>query len=118
MECLNRITLIGYVTKVPTLTQSAKGTLLAQFELKTIDVFYDKNNNEERGKRERYELHNIVAYSGLANLCSSLEIGHKIYVSGKQEHYRYTDRNGVTTNTPRVVVENIVKFTEDVNRNT
>ena len=94
---LNKVTLLGNLTKNPVAKTTPQGTALAVFSLATNYVWKDHKSGE---KKESVEFHPIVAWGKLAEIINKyLTKGSKVYLEGrlqtrswedktKQKHYR------------------------------
>jgi single-strand DNA-binding protein len=91
---LNRVQLIGNLTRDPELRYTPQGTAVCSFGLAT-----NRSWTTETGeKKEEAEFHRIVAWNKLAELCSQfLTKGKKVYLEGRlstknhygNHHFRY-----------------------------
>jgi len=94
---LNKVCLLGNLTRNPIAKTMASGTELALFSVATNYMWRDQKTKE---KREAVEFHPVVAWGKLANIVNSyLTKGSKVYVEGrlrtrtwedqtKQKHYK------------------------------
>lgn len=102
---LNKVMLIGNLGKDPEIKHTPAGVPVAQFSLATSDSWKDKEGNFQ----EKTEWHNIVAWRGLAEVCSKyLKKGSKIYAEGKLQTRTYDDPNGQKKYFTEVVLDNMV----------
>jgi single-strand DNA-binding protein len=76
---LNKVQLIGNLTRDPELKYTASGAAVATFGLAT-----NKSWRDDSGElKELAEFHNIVAWNKLAEICQQLlATGMKVYVEG------------------------------------
>src|SRR5215469_17290271 len=89
---LNKIMLIGNLGRDPELNVTQEGTPVTKFTLAVNR--YTKSNAGEREKET--EWFNIVAWRQLAEICERyLHKGSKVYIEGRLQTRKYTDRNGV-----------------------
>ncbi|HZU65691.1 MAG TPA: single-stranded DNA-binding protein [Ktedonobacteraceae bacterium] len=89
---LNKIMLIGNLGKDPELNVTQEGTPVTKFSLAVNR--YTKTSTGER--KEETEWFNIVAWNRLAETCERyLHKGSKVYIEGRLQTRKYTDRNGV-----------------------
>src|SRR3954451_3284501 len=79
-KSLNRVQLIGNLTRDPELKYTSSGTAVCSFGLAT-----NRSWTTDTGeKKEDTEFHNILAWNKLAELCSQyLTKGRKAYVEGR-----------------------------------
>jgi single-strand DNA-binding protein len=89
---LNKIMLIGNLGRDPELNVTQEGTPVTKFSLAV-----NRNTKTSTGERkEETEWFNIVAWNKLAETCERyLHKGSKVYVEGRLQTRKYTDRNGV-----------------------
>lgn len=78
---LNKVQIIGNLTRDPELKYTAKGTPLCTFGVATNRVYTPTDATESV---EETEFHNVVAWGKLAELCSQLlHKGWKTFVEGR-----------------------------------
>lgn len=89
---LNKVTLIGRLGRDPEVRYMPNGDATCNFSLATSEKFTDKSGN----KAEKTEWHNIVIYRKLAEIAGQyLKKGSQVYLEGKIQSRKYTDKNGV-----------------------
>ena len=89
---LNKVTLIGRLGRDPEVRCMPNGDAVCNFSLATSEKFTDKSGN----KAEKTEWHNIVIYRKLAEIAGQyLKKGSQVYLEGKIQSRKYTDKNGV-----------------------
>ena len=89
---LNKVTLIGRLGRDPEVRYMPNGDAVCNFSLATSEKFTDKSGN----KAEKTEWHNIVIYRKLAEIAGQyLKKGSQVYLEGKIQSHKYTDKNGV-----------------------
>jgi single-strand DNA-binding protein len=104
MASLNDVKLIGYIGANPELSQTAGGLAVCNFSLATTDRWTDKNGDSQ----EKTQWHSITAWRGLAETCGKyLKKGDPVYVSGKLEYEKWTDKNGVDRVSAIVVIDDM-----------
>jgi single-strand DNA-binding protein len=88
---LNKIMLIGNLGRDPELTVTGDGVPLARFSL-AVSRNYKSSSGE---RKEETEWFNIVAWRQLAEVCDKyLHKGSKVYIEGRVQQRKYTDREG------------------------
>jgi len=98
---LNKIILIGRMTKDPDLRYTPNGTATVAMTLAV-----DRNS----GTNKTVDFINIVAWRGLAESCNTyLSKGKLAAVEGRLQIRSYEDKNGIKRTVAEVVAEN-VKF--------
>lgn len=102
---LNRVQLIGNLTRDPELRYTPNGTAVCSFSLAT-----NRNWTTESGeKREEVEFHRIVSWNKLAELCSQfLSKGRKVYVEGRLATRSWTAQDGAQRNTTEIVIDDMI----------
>lgn len=102
---LNKVQLIGNVTKDVELRQTEKGTHVCSFSLAT-----NRNWKTDDGQdHEETEFHQIVAWNKLAELCSQfLFKGKKVYVCGRLQTRKWKDQNEQDRQTTEVIIEDMI----------
>lgn len=82
VRSLNKVMIIGNLTRDPELRYTPKGTPVVTFGIATNREWKTADNEGE--KREETEFHNVVAWSKLAELCNQLlRKGMKVYIEGR-----------------------------------
>ncbi len=77
---LNKVILIGNLTRDPILRESSSGVLVCTFGLATNTSWKDGEGNVQ----ERAEFHNILAFNKLAEICAQvLASGMLVYIEGE-----------------------------------
>lgn len=101
-KSLNRVLLIGNVTRDPELRYTPQGNAVSTFGLAT-----NRSWKTENGEiREEAEFHRLVAWNKLAELCSQLcTKGKKIYVEGRLQTRTWT---GAADNLQHTVTEIVI----------
>ena len=88
---VNKVILVGNVGKDPELRYTPAGTAVCTFSLATSERFKNKQGEQQ----DRTEWHNIVAWSGLAEICGKyLTKGKQVYIEGRIQSRSYDDRDG------------------------
>lgn len=80
MRSLNKVQLIGNLTRDPELRYTPSGAAVCSFGLATNRSWTEKDGQ----KHEETEFHNIVAWNKLGELCSQFLLkGRKVYLEGR-----------------------------------
>lgn len=104
-RCLNRVLLIGNLTRDPELRYTPAGMAVASFGLATNRVWVTKQGE----KKEDAQFHRIVAWNKLAELCSQLlSKGRRIYVEGRIQYREITDQTGVRKQVSEIVIDDMI----------
>lgn len=102
---LNRVQLIGNLTRDPELRYTPQGTAVCTFGLATNRGW----NTDSGEKKEEAEFHKIVAWNKLAELCSQLLTkGRKVYVEGRIATRSWVGQDGAQRNTTEIVIEDMI----------
>jgi single-strand DNA-binding protein len=106
VRSLNKVLLIGNLTRDPNLRYTPNGTAVCSFGLATNRTWTPAEGGE---KQERAEFHNIVAWSKLADICGQLlHKGDKIYVEGRLQTRDWKGEDGTDRKTTEVVIDNMI----------
>jgi single-strand DNA-binding protein len=104
-KSLNRVQLIGNLTRDPELRYTEKGTAVCSFGLAT-------NRSVTTGKGEKTEetdFHRIVAWAKLAELCDQyLSKGKKVYVAGRLQTRSFIGQDGKQKTITEVVIDDLI----------
>jgi single-strand DNA-binding protein len=105
MRSINKVTLIGNLTRDVELRHTKEGTAVATFGLAT-----NRNWTQETGeKREETDFHRIVAWGKLAELCEKyLKKGRKVYVEGRLHSHSWTDNEGLQKAVTEINISDMV----------
>lgn len=102
---LNKVMLIGNVTRDPELRNVASGQAVTSFSIATNLVWTDQSGQQQK----KTEFHNIVAWRKLAEVCAKyLHKGSKVYVEGRLQTTDWTDQSGNKRYRTEVVIENMI----------
>lgn len=102
---LNKVQLIGNLTRDPELRYTPTGSAVCTMGLATNRAWM----TEAGEKKEETEFHRVVAWSKLAELCSQLLTkGRKIYVEGRLRTNSWAGADGATRSTTEVVIEDMI----------
>jgi single-strand DNA-binding protein len=106
---LNKIMLIGNLGKDPDMTYTQDGTAVTKFSL-AVSRRYTKAGSSE--KVEETEWFNIVAWRQLAETCYKyLHKGNKVYIEGRLQQRKYTDRDGIQRTSIDVIASDMEMLT-------
>lgn len=102
---LNKVMLIGRLTRDPEARTTPQGTAVSSFSIAT-----NFNWTDPQGQRqEKVEFHNIVAWRKLAEICNQyLKKGSRVFVEGRLQTRSWNDPNGVTKYRTEIVTENLL----------
>lgn len=103
---LNKVILIGNLTRDPNLRYTPNGTAVCSFSIATNRSWMPTDGGE---KQEKVEYHNIVAWSKLADICGQLlHKGDKVFVEGRLQTRDWKGDDGQDRKTTEIVIENMM----------
>ncbi len=106
VRSLNKVMLIGNLTRDPNLRFTPNGTAVCSFGLATNRSWTPTDGGE---KQEKVEFHNIVAWSKLAEICGQLlHKGDKVYVEGRLQTRDWKTEEGQDRRITEVVIDNMM----------
>ncbi len=109
VRSLNKVMLIGNLTKDPVVRYTPTSTAVCSFSLATNRSWTPSEGGE---KQEQVEYHNIVAWSKLAELCGQLlHKGDKVYVEGRLQTRDWKTNEGQDRRTTEIVIDNMMILT-------
>lgn len=102
---LNRVQLIGNLTRDPELRYTPQGTAVCSFGLAT-----NRSWTTDTGeKRDEAEFHRIVAWNKLAELCSQfLTKGKKVFVEGRLSTRSWNASDGTQKSTTEIIISDMI----------
>lgn len=99
---VNRVTLIGRLTRDPEIITSPKGLAVARLRLATNGFTRDEDGN----KLDDVQYHSLVAFGPLAGICQEyLRRGKLIYVEGRLRSREWDGKDGLRRYTTEVTVD-------------
>lgn len=102
---LNKVMLIGNLTRNPEVKTIPSGHTVATFGVATNRVWTDQNGQ----KQEQTEFHNIVAWRRLGEICGQyLRKGSKVYIEGRLQTRNYIDKDGIKRYWTEIIAENMI----------
>jgi len=102
---LNKVLLIGNLTRDPELRSTPSGQSVANFAVATNRVWKDPQSGE---KKEAVEFHNIVMWRRLAEIAGQyLRKGSKIFLEGRLQTRSWQDQSGTKKYMTEIVAENM-----------
>lgn len=101
---LNKVLLIGNLTRDPELRYTPSGAAVCTFGVAT-NRYYTASDGE---KKEETEFIKIVSWNKLAELCSQLLAkGRKVYVEGRMQTRSWETPDGQSRQTTEVVIDDM-----------
>ncbi len=106
MASVNKVILIGSLGADPAVKSFQNGGRIANLRMATNETWKDKNTGE---KKERVEWHSVtVSGDGLVGVVERyLRKGSKVYIEGKLQTRKWTDKDGGDRYSTEVVVGGI-----------
>ncbi|OGH92225.1 MAG: hypothetical protein A2534_01810 [Candidatus Magasanikbacteria bacterium RIFOXYD2_FULL_39_9] len=102
---LNKVMIIGRLTRDPELRNTPNGKAVATLSLATNRIWIDANGQ----KQKQSEFHNIVMWGKLAEIANQyLRKGGKVYVEGRLQTREWTGQDGVKRYRTEVVGDNMI----------
>jgi len=100
---VNKVILIGNVGKDPEIRTFGNGGKVANFSIATSEQWKDKQGQ----RQEKTEWHNIAVFNeGLVGVIERyVKKGSKLYIEGKMQTRKWTDRDGNDKYTTEVVLQ-------------
>lgn len=106
---INKVVLLGNLTRDPELKYTPAGTAVCTFGLATNRSW----TTQDGQTKEEAQYHRIVAWQKLAELCSKLLTkGRKVYAEGRITYREYTDKNGQQRNITEIVLDDFIVFSD------
>lgn len=106
VRSLNKVMLIGNLTRDPNLRFTPNGTAVCSFGLATNRSWTSSEGGE---KQERVDFHNVVAWSKLAEICGQLlHKGDKVYVEGRIQTRDWKTESGEERRVTEIVIDNMM----------
>ncbi|MFW6341278.1 MAG: single-stranded DNA-binding protein [Wenzhouxiangella sp.] len=92
MSSVNKVTIIGNLGADPEIRNTAGGAAVANLSVATSERWRDKQTGEQR---ENTEWHRIVLFGRVAEVAGEyLRKGSKVYIEGRLQTRKWTDRDG------------------------
>lgn len=108
VRSLNKVMLIGNLTRDPNLRYTPNNTAVCSFGLATNRSWMPSEGGD---RQERTDFHNIVAWSKLAEICNEiLKKGDKVYVEGRMQTRDWKTEDGAERRVTEIVIENMIKL--------
>lgn len=102
---LNRVQLIGNLTRDPEMKQIPGGQVVTSFGVATNFTWTSKTGE----KQNKTEFHNIVVWGKLAEICGQyLRKGSKAYVEGRLQTREWEGEDGVKRYRTEIIADNMI----------
>jgi single-strand DNA-binding protein len=104
-KSLNKVMLIGNLTRDPEMRYTPQGTAVCTFGVATNSSWTSPSGE----KKESVEFHNIVAWNKLAEICAQLlKKGRKVYVEGRLTTRSWQGQDGTQKQRTEVVINDML----------
>src|ERR1035437_7941786 len=102
---LNRVQLIGNLTRDPELRYTPSGTAVCSFSIAT-----NRSWTTDTGeKKDEVDFHRIVSWNKLAELCSQFLVkGRKVYVEGRLTTRSWAAQDGTQKQTTEIIINDMI----------
>jgi len=102
---LNKVMIIGRLTRDPEVRTTPTGTSVANFAVATNFSWKDQSGN----KQDRTEYHDVVAWRKLAEIIGQyVKKGSKIYIEGRLETRSWDDQEGNKKYRTEIIADNMI----------
>lgn len=102
---LNKVQLIGNLTRDPELRYTPQGTAVCTLGLATNRSWVTESGE----KKEDVEFHRVIAWNKLGELCSQLLFkGRKVFVEGRLQTRQWTGQDGANHQMTEVVISDMI----------
>lgn len=102
---LNKVQLIGNLTRDPELRYTPQGTAVCTLGLATNRQW----TTESGEKKDEADFHRLVAWNKLAEICAQLlKKGRKVYVEGRLQTRNWQAQDGAQRSTTEVVISDMI----------
>lgn len=102
---LNRVTLIGNLTRDPELRKTTGGQSVASFTIATNRAYTGSDGQ----KKEQADYHSLVAWGRLGEVCAQYLVkGKKVYVDGRLQTREWEGQDGQKRYRTEIVIENMI----------
>ena len=104
MAAVNKAIILGNLGKDPEVRFTQSGRAVANFTVATTDTWFDQEN----GRQERTDWHNIVVWGKQAETCGQyLSKGRQVYIEGRIQTRSYDDRDGNKRYVTEIVAQRV-----------
>lgn len=103
MSSINKAIIIGHLGRDPETRYMPNGDAVTNIAVATSEQWKDKNTGE---KKEQTEWHRVTFYRKLAEIAGQyLSKGSLVYLEGKLQTRKYTDKDGIERYTTEIVAD-------------
>ena len=102
---LNKVMIIGNLTRDPEIRTTPSGQPVASFTVVTNLVWTDQTGQ----RQEKAEFHNVVAWRRLADICRQyLHKGSKVYVEGRLQTRDWIAQDNTKHYRTEIITDNLI----------
>lgn len=102
---LNKVMLLGRLTRDPEVRTTTSGTMVATLGMATNSSYKDSSGQ----RQEKAEYHDVVVWSKLAEIAQQyLSKGRRVFVEGRLQTRDWTGTDGVRKFKTEIVAENLI----------
>jgi single-strand DNA-binding protein len=102
MAGINKVILVGNLGAKPEIKYASNGNAISNLSIATSESWTDKSTGQ---KQERTEWHRVSLFGKVAEIAGQyLDKGSKVYVEGKLQTRKHTDKDGIERWTTEIVV--------------
>lgn len=113
---INKVTLIGRLTRDPEKRSVPSGQQLASFSVATNHVWRDVRT---KAKHDRTEFHRVIAWGKLAEIVLSyLQKASRVYVEGRLQYRDWTDAKGQKRSATDIIADEIIMLSPNSKQRT
>lgn len=106
---INRVILLGNLTRDPELKYTPAGTAVCTFSIATNRSW----TTQDGQTKEEVQYHRIVSWQKLAELCGKLlSKGRKVYIEGRITYRNYTSKDGQPRSVTEIVLDDFIVFSD------
>ena len=106
---LNKVTLLGNLTRDPELKYTPSGTAVCSFGVATNRSW----KTADGSTKEEVQYHRIVSWQKLAELCGKLLTkGRKVYLEGRLVYRTFTGRDNIQRTVSEIVLDDFIVFSD------
>ncbi len=104
-KSLNKVQLIGNLTRDPEMRYTPQGTAVCTFGVATNRQW----TTDAGEKKDEADFHNIVAWTKLAEICAQLlKKGRKVYVEGRLQTRSWQAQDGTQKQRTEIVINDMI----------
>lgn len=104
-RCLNKIMLIGNLTRDPELRYTPNGVAVCSFGVATNRSWTTTDGQ----KKDDAQFHKIVAWNQLAEVCAKVLVkGRRVFVEGRIQYREWTGTDNLKRQVAEVVIEDMI----------